>query len=313
MPVDRRIETIQPENLERYRRVMIEAQTQFYRENYEMAIQLFEDARQIIVSSQIELHHGVHKGDVYYFLGIAELGTHNPQQAVWHTLLAYVEDTLGTQFDFEDDADRAPAGRTLIDGFAVQLRLLREIKRSSRELKENINDWMNSLDPEPILVKAISSLTLENNEIMQLLGRQDIDIGRVPLGFPQSRERRVFIGTNFDTFAHVIPEMRLAIISRNYVPVTPRDVVTPEGDNPRGVSFVLLHTCRRAFIEITDPAGQLFELERARDYDVEVVLLRSRPEGHEAHVSGMISSLGYPIIYYRDMDELRRVIMERLP
>lgn len=312
-PVDRRVENMPDANRAFYNSALIRAQTEFYRENYRDSIPLFEEAHRLVVESQTVIHQGLHKGDTFYFLGVAELGNNQRQESLWHTLLAYVEDTLGTPFDFEDNADRTPAGRLLIDGFSIQLRLLREIKRFSKTLKENRTDWLNCGDPEPILLQATAALDVERDHILSLCERQGIALGPVPLGFPQPRERRVFLGTNYDSFAHVIPEMRLAVISRNYTPVASRDVVMPQGDNPRGVSLVLLHTCRYAFIDITNPMGQIFELERAGDYGVNVFLLRSRPVGHEAYVSGMINSLPYPILTYADMGELRQIIINHLP
>lgn len=295
-----------PELNASFQPVWSEAMAAFYQERYADAIVALNHALQLLVEAQTNLGRGVHKGAVLYQLGVASLGTDNPREALRNILLAYVEDTLGTPIDFEDDADRTPAGRALFDGFVIQLRLLREIKCVSRGIKETVVSWQHAMDPLPILEKALSQVGSTLSNALLLCQRQNLTIGPAPLGFPQPRDRRVFLGTNYDTHPHVIPEMRLATLNRNYVPVAARDVVVPPNANVHDVSLLLLHTCTRAIFDVTQPAGQFMEIERARDYGVNVLLVRTDPVSHPPHVSQMICSLGYPLQAYRDMAELRQ-------
>ena len=80
-------------------------------------------------------------------------------------------------------------------------------------------------------------------------------------------------------------------------------------------SLVLLHTCAYAVFDITVPGGQLMEIERARDYRVEVLLLREAlsPSEQQPRVSEMLSTLGYKIEYYSDPRDLSKIIQEFLP
>jgi len=274
-----------------YQPIELEAQIAFYQERYEDAA--FRRAHEFIVNVQREINRAIHKGAVFYNLGVALVGTGDISQALHNVLLAYAEDTLGTEVDFEDNADRAPAGRFLSDGFVIQLRLLREIKNASRAVKGSVQSWLQALDPESILRQALSRLRIDPDRVLSLCERQNLTIGPAPLGFPQPRDRRVFMGTNYDTHSHVIPEMRLAIMMRNYTPIAARDVIVPPTANVHDISMILLHTCGWAIFDVTQPAGQFMEIERARDYGVNVLLVRSDPVSHPPHVSQMIGSLGY--------------------
>jgi len=305
-----------PANAANFRNLENSAIIALYQENFNNAVNFFQQAYRSLLDIQIQERRGIHKGSILYNLGIAVLGRNqeNAQiQSLDNILLAYIEDTINTEYDFEDDADRAPAGRFLIDGFVIQLRLLREIKRISRDLKNNADNWLHAYDPQVILNEALQFVGVDTNNLIELCQRRDINLGPVPLGFPQPVDRRVFIGLNYDTFTHLIPEIRLAVIQRNYVPILVRDVIIPPTVNVHDVSLLLLHTCRYAVFDITDLAGQLMELERARDYNIKVLIIRSDPVGHPPHISGMINSLGYPIQTYQDMADLRQLIINFLP
>src|SRR3990170_230623 len=119
-----------PENAARFREIEHQALLALYQERFGEAVELYEEAYNLLFELQFQLMRGIHKGTVLYNLGIAILGRRQrdaSRQALRHILLAYIEDTLGAPFDNEEDADRAPAGRFLIDGFVVQLRFLREM------------------------------------------------------------------------------------------------------------------------------------------------------------------------------------------
>jgi hypothetical protein len=95
-----------------------------------------------------------------------------------------------------------------------------------------------------------------------------------------------------------------------------RDVIIPPTSNAHDVSLLLLHTCSYAVIDVTAPAGQFLEIERARDYGVNVLLLRNGPVGHQPHISAMITSLvsnHCQIQVYNDIPHLRRLIRNFLP
>jgi len=287
----------------------------FYQENYETARNGFFEAYQLQLVIQKKVDRSVHKGAVLYNLGLSILGTRKKediQHSLKYIILAYIEDTLGTPFDFEDNADRAPAGRFLYDGFIIQLRFLREIKKTSNDIKRNINYWIKA-NSENIFSMALKLVNVSPDNVLSLCERPDVTIGPTPLGFPQPLEQRVFLGTKYDSFAHVLPDMRDAVVQKQYTPIIVGNVIIPPNYTVHDISLLLLHTCGYAVFEITNPAGQLMELERARDYGVNVLLLRSRPLGHDPHISAMISSLNYPLHIYHSTSDLKQAIRNFLP
>ena len=314
---EKRIPTVDrsiPEEVQRnIRLIERNALIAFYREQYQESVTQFRRTLELLLRGQREAERAFHKGSIYFNLGRALIGVSNNLEALRNMLYAYVEDALSTDIDFEDNADRAPAARFLTDTFVIQLRLLREIKNESRRIKESEESWLQAFIPEPLLNAALSRIQVASADILSLCERPNLRVGPAPLGFPQPQDRRVFIGTNYDTHSHLIPEMRIAVMMRNYVPVVARDVIVPPHTNVHDVSLVLLHTCGWAVFDITNPAGQVMEIERARDYGVNVLLVRSDPVSHPPHVSQMITSLGYPLTPYRDVQALRQAITDFLP
>ncbi len=308
---DRRI----PADATRFREIEQEALLALYQERYSQAVDLYEKAYDSLLELQYQLERGINKGIALYYQGIAVLGRHQrnaPRRALRCVLLSYIEDTLGTPYDSEEDADRGLAGRFLVDGFVIQLRFLREIRTISREIKRTADTWIHAYDPNDILRQVLRIFGVDGRRILDLCQRRDVTLGPAPLGFPQPPEQRVFLGLNYDTCAHLIPEMRSAVIQRRMTPILMRDVIVPPRGSVHDISLLLLHTCGWAVFDVTDPAGQFMEIERARDYGVRVLIVRSEPVGHPPLISAMVTSLGYPINTYRDMAHLHQLIVDFL-
>ena len=160
----------------------------------------------------------------------------------------------------------------------------------------------------------IERLNFDLDRLAEQCERPLPEVGKPLLGFPQPREKRVFIGTNYDAKPGFIPIAKEGAILKGYTPV----VVAEFGIEPsttHDASLVLLHTCAYAVFDITVPGGQLMEIERARDYRVEVLLLREAlsPSEQQPRVSEMLSTLGYKIEYYSDPRDLSKIIQEFLP
>ena len=145
------------------------------------------------------------------------------------------------------------------------------------------------------------------------------------VGFPQPKELRVFIGTNYDVNIGVIPLIKERVTLKNlttgrrYVPITVLDVIVPPNAT-HDVSLLLLHTCGYAVVDVSHPGGQYVEIERIRDYGIvpkNVLLVRQAAKPidteHPPHVSEMVSTLGYAIRYYYDPRELIAIIQDFLP
>jgi hypothetical protein len=274
---------------------------ELYVGSYDKAEDNFREQLLLIREYQTKIGRPISKGGPLYNLGITLLGKKRQPEAVYTIMLAYAEDTLDTASDSEDDADRLPAGRILRDSFVVKLSLLRDIKAESRRRKFE-GKWVETPDPQEVLEKAIG--IHGSQDAVRFVEHQHLHLGAQPFGFPQPREQRVFIGTNYDTHAMIIPEIKRAVILKGYIPVIVAEV-SFQAQQTRDVSLLLLHTCGSAIFDVTSPAGQLMEIERTLDYGTKVLLLRSEPIGHPPHISAMITSLGYTTQTYHDMIELR--------
>jgi tetratricopeptide (TPR) repeat protein len=239
----------------------------------------------------------IEKGAPFYNLGLSLVAQGRTEEGLRNILLAYIEDTLDTNYDDEDDAGRAFAAIFLRDAIRIKLRLLRELKAASRKAKAD-GLWTKTYDPADILREVVRSLSLDDANMIQYCEKKELP-REMPLGFPQPRERRVFIGTNYDTHAHVIPPIKEAVLRKGYVPIIVKEV-SFDPKETHDVSLLLLHTCKYAIFDITDPGGQFMEIERARDYGLSVQLVRSRPSGHPPAVSQMITSMGHSPALYDD-------------
>ena len=249
--------------IDEVRKLMTEGAVALYTGNHARAIEFFSKVYDLLSKAQQEEDRPIHKGASLHNQGLAFFGLGEIDRAIQSILLAYVEDTLNVGYDLEDNADRAPAAHVLRDIFYFNLRIMREIKSIAREIKESAK-WNVIRDPMLILEKAAERLRFDINKLTQQCKRELKPPTKVLLGFPQPRERRVFIGTNYDKNPGVIPIIKEAVVRSGYVPVVPFEVgirLTAIHDE----SLLLLHTCGYAVIDITAPGGQFMETERAKD------------------------------------------------
>jgi hypothetical protein len=306
--------------LEQTLKLELEGLVALHTENFSNAKELFQKQYDVLFKEQTPEDRPIHKGAPLHNLGLALFYLRDIDRSIYHFLLAYVEDTLNTRYDFEDDADRAPAATILRDVFIFRLKILSEIKLASLQTKKDGN-WNDARDPKEILSIAARKLKLDLEKLSALCGRIP-ELGKMVVGFPQPREMRVFIGTNYDVNIGVIPLVKEGIYrkflttGRRYWPVTVLDVVIPPNAT-HDISLLLLHTCAYAIIDVSHPGGQFVEIERARDYGVQVFLVRqaARPidPARPPHISEMISTLGYSITYYFDPRELITITQNVLP
>ena len=83
------------------------------------------------------------------------------------------------------------------------------------------------------------------------------------------RDEMVFIGGNYEKDRTISSALKEVIDEIGLIPIIAEDVY--EGIDPSKIhdeSLRLLHNCSFAVIDITNPAGQLMELERVRDCGV---------------------------------------------
>jgi len=282
--------------------------------NYIEAIRLFEEQYELLFRTQDEENRPIHKGGSLHNRGLALFALGRADQAIYSILLAYVEDTLNVGYDLEDNADRAPAANVLRDVFYLNLRILREIKTVVAKIKAS-GQWNMARDPKPILKKIAKRLKFDINRLSEQCERGVPRVGTMILGLRLPPERRVFIGTNYDVNPGIIPLAKEGVIRCGYEPVIASEAGIPPNDpGIHDKSLMLLHTCRWAIIDVTHPGGQFIEVERARDYGVNLLLVRQALDpSHPPPVSAMVSTIGWPIRYYRDPRDLIPLVMGFLP
>jgi len=266
--------------------------------DYQNARINFSRLYDLIFETQKKVNHPIHKGLPLHNLGISLFYLEKTDEALYNILCAYIEDTLNYPYEKEDNADRDPAAHVLRDIFYFNLRILREIKNISAKIKEE-GKWSKVIDPKVILEKASKNLKFDINKLSKNCERTPKK-GKPLVGFPQPREKRVFIGTNYDKKPDAIYTIKQAVIDAGFIPISAFDYgINP--DTTHDDCLVLLHTCKYAVFEITNPSGQLMELERTHDYRVKVLLARTAINpNNPPQVSLMVKSLGDEIIFWKD-------------
>lgn len=296
---------------EKYENLTADGLTNLQSGKYDEAKNLFLKIYKNLLEAQKQEERPIHKGLPLHNLGIALFHLGKPDEAVNYILCAYIEDTLNVAYDLEDDADRAPAAVVLRDIFYFRLRILREIKNKIQNIKE-AGKWYSARNPETILFEVAKSLGFDPQKLTR-------ECRRLPtrdkplLGFPESREQRVFIGTNYNQNPIIISIIKEAVFKKGYKPVAAVDFGINK-DTIHDDCLVLLHTCRYAIFDITSPGGQLMELERVHDYNIEVLLVRQTVDlALPPIVSSMVSTLGYKIEYYSNPVQLSNKVQGFLP
>jgi hypothetical protein len=288
-------------------------------EEFGAAIEAFSKEITIIEKAQEEEKHSIHKGAAFYNLGLSLALYGKMNDAIHNFLLAYIEDTLSNHFGEEDEADGAPAYRILRNFFRLNIGVISEINKKSRQIKEE-GKWKETSNPELIL-----------KEIAQLLGFELTDFSKwvkvlpeklskkVPLGFPQPWEQRVFVGG-----AYRIPDSMKALykikdaIRRKdfrYVPIMGDDIYIDKEIRHR--TLLLMHTCKWAIFEVTYPAGQLVEIERSLDYETRLLILYKKENGKMPEsVSLMTRTIPHhrtKFEGYDDIEEILSIVGKFLP
>lgn len=277
--------------------------------DYKKALELYNKDLRTRQELQQREGRGIHKGAPLHMIGMINLLRGDSDASTRYLLLAYVEDTLSTDFGEEDEADLSSASRMLRDLFRLRQMILREIKSVSKARKQV--DWSAQTDPEIILADAFRNLNFETRNLRQYWQQEVAIREKTELGFPQPRELRVFVGGKYGIESD--PDLNLIkriVVTLGYVPILAKEVETPR-DKTHEYAAILLHTCKYAIFEMTRPGGQYMEIERATDYDMEILLVH-KPG---AQVSSMArTSKGVKdVVQYSVEQELRKAIEGFLP
>ena len=262
---------------------------------YEVAEKLFERELSLFMEWQEKIHRPIHKGSPLHMIGICLLLQDAPEKALEFFLLAYIEDTLNAGFEMESEADLAPASMMLRNAFQIDASFLKKIREYIARLKRE-GAWGQAKDPRPILKAAVGTGHRPVRTIPKVVPKTPID----PM--PGTWDKRVFVGGDYDHLA-VLRAIQEAVIKSGFQPILPYDFWVPP-DKIHHHDLMLLHCCRLGIFEVSSPAGQLMEIERANDYNVEVILFYTDRDGPPHSLSTMVSTAGYTMEAYSDISDL---------
>lgn len=104
---------------------------------------------------------------------------------------------------------------------------------------------------------------------------QKFEHGRVPLAFiPGTYEMRVFVGGNYDSMSR-LRDIKAAVFAlrAGFVPILPYDDFQLRRGEIHDWDLRLLHNCKYAIFDVTDPRGELMEIGRCAEYKCHTLLV----------------------------------------
>ena len=133
---------------------------------------------------------------------------------------------------------------------------------------------------------------------------------------PGNYSNRIFIGGNYKKQLAVILEMAKFIryeLRGHFVPIVATDFKIPEG-NERDYCLRLLHNCKFAIFELTDPSGQLIEVERAIDYGTVCLYVFNTfdPLSESHQITAMVKGGRQHAKGYKSLDELKAILRHQM-
>jgi len=279
----------------------------------------FLEELEIIRKKEKEEKRAIHKGASFYNLAISLAYKGKMDEAIIYFLQAYVEDTLGVDYGQEDEADGAPAFRVLRYLFRLRIDVILEINKHVFAIKQK-GQWKNAVDPLVILKQVETSLGLKLSEVstwVKVIPEKFTP--KMPLGFPQPWEHRVFIGGAYRNSESMkaLYKIKDAVRRKDfrYIPIMGLDVYVDKEIHHR--TLLLLHTCKWAIFEVTFPAGQLMEIERSLDYETRLLILYKK---ENSDIPESVSSMTRTIPQrratfrgYKTIEDIPSIIAEFLP
>ncbi len=273
--INRPDRTLPPDLDKKAQEIESEGWIQYLMRRFEKAEGFYGQDLDLRYKFQEQSKRPVHKGAPLHMLGICSLYQGKTDQSITCFLRAYAEDTLLFDYDDEDEADRLAAASALRDTISVRMRLFREVKSVSRDLK--LQKWATLSDPDEIVKPSLDRMGLSLDKVSELK-HPNVMLRlreKTPLGFPQPVEFRVFIGGKYGGSDEVIEKVREIVLRLGMTPIVAREVETPR-ERTHEFAARLLHTCSFAIFDMSVPGGQYMEIERATDYGVKMLLIHKK-------------------------------------
>jgi hypothetical protein len=128
---------------------------------------------------------------------------------------------------------------------------------------------------------------------------------------PGTYNTRIFVGGNYTCQFVVLLEIQKFVrgfFKGFFTPILAADFDF-EKDNERSACLRLLHNCKFAIFELTTSAGQIIEIEAAKDYCTNFITVHNSVNQTSIYTPGInMTNIKDQIIVYRSLDELKRII-----
>ncbi|MFC1871320.1 hypothetical protein ACFLYF_02835 [Chloroflexota bacterium] len=271
--------------------------TQQYTAAEELATNLYNK----MLGWQTQYEKRLHKGYPLHCIGYA-LDFQSRAEALKYFLLAYIEDLLSV--DIDDAADLLPAGQTLLINKEVP-DVLKRLKQAVAELKKR---GSIPFVPEEVIGELGGAWRDVRARIAA--GHRGYRLRKPPVFDPNcKREDRVFIGVS-GKLQPTLNYIRDMVTKLGYHPVVPFDFPVPEGMDISRKCSILLLTCKHGIFDLSEETGQLIEIEKLHQYDVQTLLVW--PKGKEAEISAMLNGQAKRAVSYERFTELENTFREFL-
>jgi len=309
--------------------------TYMQKEDYDNALSCVQAFYDELLAAQSNYKTRFHKGYPLHNIGYTKFSQKKPHEALPFFILAYIEDLISE--DDENTADMTPAGVTLIKGYGLNSAVVDQLKKQVRELKkEGKIPW----DPykvarglsspwNSIVLESLSKLKKTSDKVetlearLQLGATQELAIKTEPPEvllqrkiygeFESDWNKRIFVGGS-GSLGATFNAMKKAVIKLGYQAVIANEFETPQGMSIYNKCLSLLHGCKYAIFDVTQQAGQLFELDRAVDYGVKTLLIWQKGSG--GNITSMLTEClnyrGFESYEYDDIEILQKVFKDFL-
>ncbi len=292
-----------------YRALQDEAGQHLVAGNFEAAAAGYESAYRALLDAQPEGRR-FHKGEALRDWGLALLWLGRTDEARQRTLEAFVEDaaSLAEENPRYEELDR-PAAHNLVYvfGFAGQALVF-----MSRFVRDFIDGGDLLPDPRPFLESTIRVVSPPPPPPggLKIIGQH-----RLP------PEYRVFVGGGFVHLDSHLRQIRDIVDSLEYEGIVAADFGIPHGWRDDDVALGLMHQCHYGVFDLTDPAGQMVEIAAlpdrkhtpSRTMAVWDRSITTKPAVSYGMVLSRLEDWSVTPVPYDDINELREILLERLP
>ncbi len=273
-----------------------------FSQRYEEARKGFQQMYEILLQRQ-PAGARYHKGYPLHQIGMTFLLEGKSPDALRYFILAHIEDLLLQKEGEEDKADRMPASKNLRGVYKVPesaLRQLKEIARNKKRMGEVVQDPNVIFDelargrPAPEVAKPAETPDVSEER-------------RKPGKFESDWKRRVFVGGSYLKHYSEINQIKKVCKELGYDPVIAFEFEMPPGKIHHH-ALMLLHECSKAIFEVTEHVGQLMEIERLRDYQVEVLIVCQVNAPLSEMLDALLESQDYEVKRYSRPEELEKLV-----